>query len=115
VGRLLILVLLSLPFTSVSAVELDGLAESSNISGEKIISFVQSGMKEYSEDQVVKACVGKLDSDKRNAVYALFNYIIYLDQQKKADLITSKVARKEVRKRIKIASYAKISLNYCNR
>jgi len=112
-GRLLIfIVLFSLPALVIADDELSGLASKANISGERIVQYVKSGVQEYSEDPTIKACLKKAETDKNKAIYALFNYIMYLDLQ---NSFSSSNSLKETRKLITVSRYAKKSVNYCNR
>jgi hypothetical protein len=111
-GRVLVFLILSLPFYSYAIdSSLTGLAEKGNVSGNKVVKYVQSGIKEYSDDEIVKKCLKKLNADKNSTLYALFNYIMYLDHQA---YTMSQVNLKETRKLIEITRYAKNSVNYCN-
>jgi hypothetical protein len=117
VGRLLIVSIfaLTVSFSAISATDImSGLAENAEISGEKIIKYIKSGTSEYSSDPTIKACLEKMDTDKRTTVYALFNYIMYLDMQKKIGVIRGKNNLVQVKKMIKVSSYAKKAVNYCN-
>jgi hypothetical protein len=116
-GRLLILLLFALATSfSVTAANysMGGLAEEANISGEKIIKFIQSGVSDYSSDPIIEACLRKMDLDKSTTVYALFNYIMYLDTQKKIGVMSGKSSLIQVKKMKKISTYAKKAVNYCN-
>tara|TARA_Y100001936_G_C15867489_1_gene555819 strand:+ start:496 stop:837 length:342 start_codon:yes stop_codon:yes gene_type:complete len=111
-GRVLVFLTLFLPFYSYAVdSSLTGLAEKGNISGNKVVKYVQSGINDYSDDEIVKKCLKKLNADKNSTLYALFNYIMYLDHQ---DHAMSKATLKETRKLIEITRYAKNSVNYCN-
>lgn len=93
---------------------MDGLAKASKIPEKKIVSYVQNGMSEYSSDVVVKNCKAKLSEDKVTAIYALFNYIMYLDFQKENGAPSLRDGLEKTKKMIKITNYAKKSINYCN-
>lgn len=115
-GRLLTISLLLL-FSSVASAntsDLSGLSEKANLSGEQVVLFVKSGMETYSEDPVVKACIKKLEVNRNSAIYALFNYIMYLDMQKDLDQLSQSSNLKKTRQLMTVSRYAKKTVNYCN-
>ncbi len=110
-GRLLIFLTALFSCTAFANVgELSNLADKANVSRDSVVSYVQSGLSDYN-DSVIKNCLKKLDTDKKTTIYALFNYIMYLDLQDDSD---KQMSLKETRKLITVSKYAKISVKYCN-
>lgn len=108
------MILLYLISFNAKSSDLDGLAKSSKTSNEAVVKYVKSGIEEYANDPVVKNCLAKAESDQKTAIYALFNYIMYLDTQSATSSANNLSSINQTRRLIKISSYAKKSINYCN-
>jgi len=113
-GRLLTIFFLSFMSLSVGADDLSELAKKSNLSSDELISFVSSGMSEYESDATIKQCIKKMEIDKVKSIYALFNYILFLDIQNNEGVESGSGALRETRKKMLIARFAKKSAFYCN-
>lgn len=102
------------PAYSSTASGLNGLAERGGVSGQDVVSFVRSGMNAYPNDPVIKLCFEKLSVDRNAAIYALFNYIMYLDMQDSNAQAYLSNSLSDTRRMIAVSTYAKKSVNYCN-
>lgn len=90
------------------------LAIENGVKQEDVINYVQNNIPKYKNDPTVANCLKKLDEDSVNALYSLFNYIVFKNFEGRTEIGNKTSDLKNIKKMMKLGQEAKKGIIYCN-